>query len=111
MKWLWLGLTLTLAPTALGCGGTPTAPQEDETFYLHQRGVIDYRYTWERYFPRLDREPSGRLPQRVGVAVLDGDVAMSRPIDWYLRSADYSPEKRLISYQSPRQFVFNIYER
>ncbi len=108
---VWLVTALAVGSMAIGCGGTPTAPQEDETFYLHQRGVIDYRYAWERYFPRLDREAGGRLPQRVGVAVMEGDVVMSRPIDWYLRSADYSAEQRIISYQSPRQFVRNIYER
>ena len=95
----------------LGCGGSPTAPADDQTFYLHQRGRIDKRYSWERYFPALDREESNRLPQRVGVSIFEGDVRMSRPIDWYLRTADYSAEQRKISYQSPRQFVFNIYER
>jgi hypothetical protein len=95
----------------LGCGGSPTAPADDQTFYLHQRGRIDKRYSWERYFPALDREQTARLPQRVGVSILEGDVRMSRPIDWYLRTADYSAESRKISYQSPRQFVFTIYER
>lgn len=95
----------------LGCGGSPTAPERDQVFYLHSQGVIDKNYSWERYFPPLDREPTTRLSRRVGVAVLDGDVRFSRPIDWYLRTADYTPERRLISYQSPRQFVFTIYEK
>jgi hypothetical protein len=94
-----------------GCGGSPTAPDRDQVFYLHERGVIDKRYSWERYFPPLDRDVTKRLPRRVGVAVLEGDVRLSRPIDWYLRSADYTPEKRFISWQSPRSFVFSIYER
>jgi hypothetical protein len=73
--------------------------------------VIDARYSWERYFPPLDRDETPVVPRRVGVAIFDGDVRFSRPVDWYLRTADYSPEQRQISYQSPRQFVFNIYER
>jgi hypothetical protein len=96
---------------ALGCGGTPSAPAEDEVYYLHERGAIDRRYTWERYYPSLDHEETRRLPKRVGVAVFEGDVVLSRPIDWFLRTADYTPERRVISYQSPRQFQFNIYER
>jgi len=83
----------------------------DDTFYLHQRGVIDRQYSWERYFPPLDQAESSRVPRRVGVAVLDGDVRLSRPIDWYIRTADYGKGNRLISYQSPRQFLFSIYEK
>ena len=40
-----------------------------------------------------------------------GDVRLSRPIDWSVRAADYTPQHRFISYQSPRQFIFSIYER
>ena len=36
---------------------------------------------------------------------------MGRPLDWSIRSADYTPQQRFISYQSPRQFIFSIYER
>jgi len=100
-----------VAVTTVACGGSPTAPERDQVYYLHERGVIDERYSWERYFPPLDRDETSRLPRRVGVAIFDGDVRFSRPIDWYLRTADYSAEARQISYQSPRQFVFNIYER
>jgi hypothetical protein len=106
-----LGLFLVALAGAVGCGGTPTAPSEDETFYLHQRGVIDKRYSWERYFPPLDRDATPLLQRRVGVALFDGTVRLSRPIDWYLRTADNTPSGRLISYQSPRQFLFSIYER
>lgn len=94
-----------------GCGGSPTAPDRDQVFYLHDRGVVDKRYSWERYFAPLDFEQTRVLPRRVGVAVLDGDVRLSRPVDWVLRSADYTPERRYISWQSPRSFVFTIYER
>jgi len=100
-----------VAVTTVACGGSPTAPERDQVYYLHERGVIDQRYSWERYFPPLDRDETRRLPRRVGVAIFDGDVRFSRPIDWYLRTADYTAESRQISYQSPRQFVFNIYER
>ena len=100
-----------IVSAVLGCGGSPTAPQTDEVYYLHERGVIDRRYSWQRYYPPLDRDAVGRLPRRVGVAIFEGDVIFSRPVDWYMRSADYTAEQRQISYQSPRQFVFNIYER
>ncbi|MCC6527710.1 MAG: hypothetical protein IT373_34005 [Polyangiaceae bacterium] len=111
MRTIELGLFLVALAGAAGCGGTPTAPSEDETFYLHQRGVIDKRVSWESYFPPLDRDASTLLPRRVGVALFGGTVRMSRPIDWYLRTADNTPSGRLISYQSPRQFLFSIYER
>jgi len=104
-------VALALLAPVVGCGGSPTAPERDQVFYLHARGVIDKRYSWERYFPPLDRESNVRLQRRVGVAVMEGDVRFSRPVDWYLRTADYTPERRLISYQSPRQFIFSIYER
>jgi hypothetical protein len=96
---------------ATACGGSPLAPSQDEVFYLHAKGVIDKRFSWERYFPPLDRAATKRLPRLVGVAIFNGDVRMSRPVDWYLRTADYTPERRMVSYQSPRQFIFNIYER
>jgi hypothetical protein len=113
-KTSWLGfcsLAVSIPAVLAGCGGSPTAPDRDQTFYLHERGVIDKRYSWERYFPPLDHEEDKRLPRRVGVAVLEGSVRLSRPIDWYLRSADYTPERRYISWQSPRSFVFSIYEK
>lgn len=106
-----------LAPLALfgalatGCGGSPTAPQRDETFYLHSTGIIDRNYSWETYFKPLDQSQNERLPRIVGVGVLSGDVRFGRPIDWVIRSADYTPEHRFISYQSPRQFLFSIFER
>ncbi|MFP6683839.1 MAG: hypothetical protein VB934_03965 [Polyangiaceae bacterium] len=111
LKWMGLFLFVVAVAGTLGCGGSPLAPSQDEVFYLHERGVIDKRFSWERYFPPLDRDATQRLPRRVGVALFNGDVRMSRPIDWYLRTADYTPERRMVSYQSPRQFIFNIYER
>lgn len=104
-------LTATLAPTVLGCGGSPSAPRRDEVFYLHGGGVIDKNKSWEVYFPALDRPKSERLPRYVGVGVLDGDVRLRRPVDWTIRDANYTAQKRFISYQSPRQFIFSIYER
>ena len=95
----------------VGCGGSPTAPQRDEVFYLHGGGVIDRNYSWEVYFPPLNADATERLPRFVGVGVLDGDVRLGRPLDWSIRSADYTPERRFISYQSPRQFLFSIHER
>lgn len=104
-------LAFVLGASVVGCGGSEIAPQKDEVFYLHEAGVIDRRYSWERYYPPLDRDETGRIPRRVGVAIFEGDVRFSRPVDWYLRSANYTPEARQVSYQSPRQFVVNIYER
>jgi hypothetical protein len=93
------------------CGGAPTAPKEDEVFYLHGGGVIDKNRSYEVYFPKMDEEKSITVPRLVGVGVLDGDVRLARPIDWSIRDADYTAEKRFISYQSPRQFIFSILER
>ena len=52
-----------------------------------------------------------RTPRVVGVGIFRGDVRIGRPLDWSIRSADYTAEQRFISYQSPRQFIFSIYER
>lgn len=100
-----------LAVSAVGCGGSPTAPAQDQVFYLHGGGVIDRNYSWETYFKPLDQPATERNPRIVGVGVLSGDVRLGRPIDWYVRTADHSPQHRFISYQSPRQFIFSIYER
>jgi hypothetical protein len=99
------------AVTLTGCGGSPTAPKRDEVFYLHGGGVIDKKYSWEVYFPPLNADATARLPRVVGVGILRGDVRMGRPLDWSIRAADYTPQRRFISYQSPRQFIFTIYER
>ncbi len=102
---------LTAAVAGLGCGGSPSAPKFDEVFYLHGGGLIDKNASYETYFEKLNIDASAQLPRYVGVGILEGDVRFSRPIDWYVRSADYTPEVRFISYQSPRQFLFSIYER
>ena len=103
---------LAVAVSAVGCGGSPTAPSRDDVFYLHSgSGIIDKNATWETYFKPLDQAQNERLPRIVGVGVLSGDVRLGRPIDWYIRSADYTPQHRFISYQSPRQFLFSIFER
>lgn len=111
MRLLALAGTTLAAVTAFGCGGSPTAPKGDEVFYLHGGGVIDKNKSWEVYYPKLDRDRTPRVTRMVGVAVLEGDVRFARPVDWTLRDADYTPEHRFISYQSPRQFSFSIYER
>lgn len=108
---LLAALALGAALPAAGCGGSPTAPSRDEVFYLHGGGVIDKNRSWEVYFPPLDQPKSARMERIVGVGVLDGDVRLGRPVDWALRDADYTPGRRFISYQSPRQFLFTIYER
>jgi hypothetical protein len=109
---LWLlPVAALLGASAIGCGGSPTAPARDDVFYLHGGGVIDRSYSWEVYFSPLDQAKTDRLQRIVGVGVLNGDVRFGRPIDWYIRGADYTPQQRFISYQSPRQFLFSIYER
>lgn len=114
-----VGSTLGVLPLALaalgfaaGCGGSPTAPEKDRTFYLHNaNGGLNGGANFETYFKPLDQNVSERVPRIVGVGVLEGDVRLGRPIDWYVRAADNTPQHRLISYQSPRQFLFSIFER
>ena len=106
-----LALGAALGLLELGCGGSPSAPRRDEVFYLHGGGVIDKNESWEVYFPKLDVEATPRTPRVVGVGIFRGDVRIGRPLDWSIRSADYTAEQRFISYQSPRQFIFSIYER
>jgi hypothetical protein len=102
---------LGLAFASAGCGGSPTAPRSDEVFYLHTSGKIDKNESYEVYFKPLDGAETERLPKRVGVGILNGDARLGRPTDWYVRAADYTAERRYISYQSPRQFLFSIFER
>src|SRR5262245_37659182 len=105
-------MAIALGVLSAGCGGSPTAPSRDEVFYLHSgTGIIDRNYSWETYFKPLDATATERVPRVVGVGVMRGDVRLGRPIDWNVRAADYSPHHRFISYQSPRQFLFSIYER
>ena len=106
-----LFVAAVLGASVIGCGGSPSAPARDDVFYLHGGGVIDRSYSWEVYFSPLDQAKTDRLQRVVGVGVLNGDVRFGRPIDWYIRGADYTPQHRFISYQSPRQFLFSIYER
>jgi hypothetical protein len=103
--------TIAICLSVAACGGSPTAPQRDDVFYLHGGGVIDTNESFETYLARLDAQATPRLPRSVGVGIFRGDVRMSRPIDWSVRAADYTPGQRFISYQSPRQFLFSIYER
>jgi hypothetical protein len=103
-----------LALAALGCGGSPPSPSRDNVFYLHERagrGIIDRNVQWEVSDKALDQAATPRVPRIAGVRLMDGDVRMGRPSDWVVRAADYTPERRFISYQSPRQFLFSIFER
>lgn len=102
---------LVVPLTVVGCGGAERAPEKDEVFYLHGGGVIDKDKSYETYFPRLDHEKTVTTPRLVGVGVLNGDLRFARPIDWTIRDANYTAEKRFISYQSPRQFIFSVFER
>ena len=102
---------LAAAALLAGCGGSPTAPDKDKVFYLHGGGKLDKNGSWETYFQPLDLDATERTPRVVGVGVLNGDVRLGRPIDWYVRAGDLTPMHRLISYQSPRQFLFSIFER
>ena len=109
--WLRPALAMLLTASLTGCGGSPSAPRGDEVFSPHGGGVIDKNRSWEVYFPSFDKDRSPRVPRMVAVAVLEGDVRFARPVDWSVRDADYTLERRFISYQSPRQFTFSIYER
>jgi hypothetical protein len=105
---------LAAAVALVACGGSPTAPRQDEVFYVHTTAGLTFNdkdKSFEVYFKPLDAEPTPRTPKLVGVGLLDGDVRMSRPVDWNVASADDAPQRRFITYQSPRQFLFSIYER
>lgn len=107
-----LALAALAVTAGSGCGGSPTAPAQDKVFYLHgPKGLVDKNASWETYFKPLDAQPTERTPRIVGVGVLNGDVRLGRPMDWNVRSADNTPQHRHISYQSPRQFLFSIFER
>src|SRR4029078_4414513 len=67
--------------------------------------------SFETWFKPLDQQQTVRTPRIVGVGVLNGHLRLGRLIDWYVRGAHTSPMHRYISSQSPRQFLFSIYER
>ncbi len=73
--------------------------------------MLDGDTTYEVHFKPLDAPATSRTPRVVGVGVFDGDIRLGRPIDWNLRAASKLPGQRFIAYQSPRQFLFSIYER
>jgi len=106
-----IGLLCGVLAAGAACGGAEKAPEKDDVFYLHGGGVIDKDKSYESYFPRLDHNQTVTVPRLVGVGVLNGDVRFARPIDWTIRDANYTAEKRFISYQSPRQFIFSVLER
>jgi hypothetical protein len=106
-----LALSACLLPLA-GCGGgVPAIAESNRVFYAFDSASAELRDEFERPYPPLHKKKG--QPDELdyqGVAVLNGRVRLSRPTDWVLRSATNEPGRRFISYISPRQCVFAVYE-
>lgn len=106
-----LALSVCLLPVA-GCGGgVPAIAESNRVFYAFDSASAELRDEFERPYPPLHKKKA--QPDELdyqGVAVLNGRVRLSRPSDWVLRSATNEPGRRFISYISPRQCVFAVYE-
>jgi hypothetical protein len=79
--------------------------QKNRTFYAWDTSTQEILRTYDAPFPPLDSAPAYR-----GVAVLHGNVRLSRPVDWVLRKAGDDPGARYVEYLSPKEYIFAVYE-
>ncbi len=95
-----------------GCGGgVPAIAESNRVFYAYDSASAELQDQFEQPYPPLHKKKA--LAEELdyqGVTVLNGRVHLSRPTDWVLRSATNEPGRRFISYISPRQCVFAVYE-
>jgi hypothetical protein len=114
---LAFGSVAALFVSACG-GGEARLAEKNHVFYAFDSASPELVKQFETPYPPLDLKaataPDGALnPGRGdyrGVTVLDGKVHLSRLADWHLRSATNEPGKRYVSYVSPREYVFALYE-
>ncbi len=102
---LWLG------GGVLGCGGgVQDIAEKNRVFYAYDTASTELQDDFEKLYPPLHKKGQARELDYLGVTVLNGRVHLSRPTDWILRAATNQPGQRFISYVSPRQSVFALYE-
>jgi hypothetical protein len=106
-----LSIAIVCAACAIACGGGEAQiAEKNRVFYAFDSTSPELAAQFETPYPPLDLKGTDRMPEYRGVAVLDGKVRISRPTDWLLRSATNEPSKRFVSYVSPHEYLFAIYE-
>lgn len=108
MKLVALLVFLTLASGPLaGCKSSAPSGTDNRTFYQNDE-LAPKSARAERPYPPLDLKGPDEY---MGVAVLDGSVRLSRPVNWTIRRVSLAKERRFIEYASPHNFLFSVYER
>jgi hypothetical protein len=102
---------IVFSACALACGGGEAQiAEKNRVFYAFDSASPELAAQFEAPYPPLDLKAAEHAPEYRGVAVLEGKVRVSRPTDWLLRSASNEPGKRFVSYVSPHEYLFAIYE-
>jgi hypothetical protein len=97
---------------SLACSsGLPPEATQNQVFYDYRLSSVEESGPLETPYPPLDLAKQGGAPAGKGVVVLGGIVALSRPVDWVVRSGSRRPGARYVQYVSPSQYVFSLYER
>ena len=95
----------------VGCGGGVAAiAEKNRVFYAYDSASAEMQADFEQLYPPLHKKGQAKELDYLGVTVLNGRVHLSRPSDWILRTAANEPGRRHVSYISPRQSVFALYE-
>ena len=111
---LFAGLA-TASAGLCGCAGNPDPIAfKNRVFYQYDDPSANAAAFEQRFAP-LDlaqRESAGGvMPEYTGVSIIGGNVHLSRPTNWKIRTASNKPEERFIEYVSPNEYIFAIYER
>ena len=97
--------------TSCASGPDPVAFQ-NRTFYAYMfNGNALDASAFEQPWKPWDLPEQKPNPEYKGVAILNGKVHISRPVNWLIRDASNAPGQRYIQYSSPNEYVFAIYER
>jgi hypothetical protein len=104
-----VSIAIVTSICALACGGGEAQiAEKNRVFYAFDSASPELAAQFETPYPPLDLKTAA--PEYKGVAVLEGKVRVSRPVDWVLRSASNEPGKHFVSYVSPHEYLFAIYE-
>jgi hypothetical protein len=109
MRWLPLVL-LTMASVGCSSGPAPVA-YENRTFYEYGLGPGIDPGAFEKHYPPLDLAAKEQTPEYMGVSILGGQVRISRPKNWIIRTAGNQPNQHYIQYVSRNQYLVAIWER
>jgi hypothetical protein len=94
-----------------GCAGTPDPIAfKNRVFYQYDDPTANAA-SFEQHYAPLDLAQRDPNPEYEGVSVIGGNIHLSRPTNWKIRTASNKPEERYIEYVSPNEYLFAIYER